>query len=113
MTYTDSRRRCEPTWVDVLPPALALLERSLTTAFHAFDDIDRMTLPHRSRVVDDVTGTVPDAASAAARAGYPDWAAAIVRSAAERRPAWSSLSSRWDAMIQASLDAISAVRSRF
>ncbi|BDZ50074.1 hypothetical protein GCM10025867_23150 [Frondihabitans sucicola] len=108
MTDTDATALGEASWGDALPAEIKSLEFCLTTAFHAFDDIDRMTMEHRVRVVNDVTGTVPDTASAAARAGHAEWAVSVVRAASERRPAWSSLCSRWDAMIASSLDAISA-----
>lgn len=109
MTDTETRRFGETTWVDTLPPEIKRLECALTTAFHALDDIDRMTMPHRIRVVDDITGTVPDAAAAAARAGHADWALTVVRTAAERRPAWATLCGRWDTMIATSIDAIASV----
>ena len=90
------------------PREIILLQSALRSAFHAFDDIARMTMEHRVRVVYDVTGVVPDAASAAARAGHGTWAEALVREAADHRPSWSSLCRKWDTMIDSGLDAISA-----
>jgi hypothetical protein len=109
MTDHDTGWQDDDAWGRAIPPEIKDLECALTSAFHAFDDIEMMTMAHRIRVVNDVTGAVPDAASAAANAGYARWAASVVRAAAERRPGWSVLCGRWDAMIDASLDAISAV----
>lgn len=101
--------RQAPLWEDVVPTVITTLEGGLRTAFHAFDAIEQMSLTHRVRVVDEIGGLVPDAASSAARAGFGQWATMLVLTAAETRPAWSELCTRWDAMIEASLDAIAAV----
>lgn len=112
MTDVDTGRMSATTGGEGLPDELRRLETSLRTAFHAFDDIEAMTMPHRIRVVNDITSGVPDAASMAARAGYGGWAVGMIRAAAESRPAWSSLCARWDAMLASALDAIAAVDAR-
>ncbi|WP_345374167.1 hypothetical protein [Frondihabitans cladoniiphilus] len=89
-----------------LPATIRALECQLATAYHAFDDIEAMSWEHRVRVVDELTSAVPDAASAAARAGHGPWASRVVRSAATRRPAWSTICTRWDGLIAASYEAI-------
>lgn len=108
---TTAERPVHEAWGADLPPTIKQLERHLMTAFHAFDDIELMTMPHRVRVVNEVTSTASEAAAAAARAGLGLWAQSIIRTAAERRPAWSSLCTRWDGMISECLDAVDAVAS--
>lgn len=96
-------------WGAVLPPTVRTLEQSLVSAFHAFDLIDLMTMSHRVRVVDEVTGAVVEAAFAATRAGHARWACMVLRAAADRPPTWSSLCTRWDQMIAEGLGGVNTV----
>lgn len=107
-TITAERPTGEASGAD-LPPTITQLECHLMTAFHAFDDIELMTMPHRVRVMTEVTSMATEAAAAASRAGFGLWAESIVLTAAERRPVWSSLCTRWDGMIVDCLDAVGSV----
>jgi hypothetical protein len=121
MTNTDCTLWGSAERPGALPASILRLEGDLRTAIHAFDDAfdelpagtdahgTELAGDHRARIVDDVTGVVLDAASAAARAGHGDLATLAVWNAAERRPAWAALSPAWDALIAASHAAIAAV----
>jgi len=85
------------------------LRREIESAWGAFDDIDQMTWDHRVLVVRYVVGTLPDAASAAARAGHAGLALRLLADAAQFPPPWASLCSGWRQALAAS---VAAVESR-
>lgn len=89
-----------------VPREIADLENALTSAFHAFDAIEEMDFAHRVRVVDEISGIVPEAAAAAARAGYGDSAERVLLAAAGCPPAWASICQRWDDMLAESADIV-------
>jgi hypothetical protein len=82
------------------------LRREIESAWGAFDDIDQMTWDHRVLVVRYVVGALPDAASAAARAGHADLALRLLDDAAQFPPPWASICSGWDRALGASRAAV-------
>jgi hypothetical protein len=85
------------------------LRREIESAWGAFDDIDQMTWDHRVLVVRYVVGALPDAASAAARAGHADLALRLLADAGQFPPPWASICSGWQQALAAS---VAAVESR-
>lgn len=92
----------------VVPSAVRRLRLSLDAAFHAFDGDGSMTPEHRQRVIHDIAGEVADAASAAARAGYPSWAGSLVREAEGCPPLWAGSCTEWATLLDGAMAAIDA-----
>jgi hypothetical protein len=82
------------------------LRREIESAWGAFDDIDQMAWDHRVLVVRYVIGALPDAASAAARAGHADLALRLLDDAAQFPPPWASICSGWERALAGSRAAV-------
>lgn len=85
------------------------LRREIESAWQAFDDIELMSWEHRVLVVRGVVGSLPDAASAAARAGHGAFALQLLRDAARFPPPWASICTKWDLALEMSTEAVEAV----
>jgi hypothetical protein len=84
------------------------LRREIESAWGAFDDIEQMEWSHRVLVVRSIVGSLPDAASAAARAGHGEFAGQLLRDATQFPPPWASICSKWDAALAMSIEAVEA-----
>lgn len=84
------------------------LRREIESAWGAFDDIEQMEWSHRVLVVRSIVGSLPDAASAASRAGHAEFARQLLHDAAEFPPPWASICSKWDAALAMSVEAVEA-----
>jgi hypothetical protein len=82
------------------------LRREIESAWGAFDDIDQMAWDHRVLVVRYVIGALPDAASAAARAGHAGLALRLLDDAAAFPPPWASICTGWVRALAASRAAV-------
>jgi hypothetical protein len=82
------------------------LRREIESAWSAFDDIDQMAWDHRVLVVRYVIGALPDAASAAARAGHAGLALRLLDDAARFPPPWASICTGWVRALAASRAAV-------
>jgi len=82
------------------------LRREIESAWGAFDDIDQMAWDHRVLVVRYVIGALPDAASAAARAGHAGLALRLLDDAARFPPPWASICTGWVRALAASRAAV-------
>ena len=82
------------------------LRREIESAWGAFDDIDQMAWDHRVLVVRYVIGALPDAASAAARAGHAGLALRLLDDAAQFPPPWASICTGWVRALAASRAAV-------
>jgi len=82
------------------------LRREIESAWGAFDDIDQMGWDHRVLVVRYVIGALPDAASAAARAGHARLALRLLDDAARFPPPWASICTGWERALGASRAAV-------
>jgi len=82
------------------------LRREIESAWGAFDDIDQMGWDHRVLVVRYVIGALPDAASAAARAGHAGLALRLLDDAVQFPPPWASICTGWVRALAASRAAV-------
>ncbi|ROS59646.1 hypothetical protein EDF38_2502 [Frigoribacterium sp. PhB160] len=85
------------------------LRREIESAWGAFDDIELMTWDHRVLVVRGVMGALPDAANAAARAGYGAAALSLLRDAQAFPPPWASICTKWDLVLEHAREAVECV----
>jgi hypothetical protein len=85
------------------------LRREIESAWGAFDDIEQMDFAHRVRVVHGLSDTLPDAASAAARAGLGDLALALLDDAVDFPPPWASICGRWDLTLEMARAAVESI----
>ena len=85
------------------------LRREIESAWGAFDDIELMEWDHRVLVVRSIVGSLPDAASAAARAGHGDFALQLLHDAALFPPPWASICSKWDAALAMSVEIVESL----
>ena len=85
------------------------LRREIESAWGAFDDIEQMDFAHRVRVVHGLTDSLPDAASAAARAGLGRLALALLDDAASFPPPWESICGRWDLTLEMARAAVESI----
>lgn len=85
------------------------LRREIESAWGAFDDIELMDFAHRVRVVEGLSGALPDAASAAARAGFGTMAIGLLDDAASFPPPWASICTRWDVTLDIAREAVLAL----
>ncbi|MBP1242267.1 hypothetical protein ABID92_002439 [Frigoribacterium sp. PvP120] len=85
------------------------LRREIDSAWGAFDAIDEMTWEHRVLVVRYVVGALPDAANAAARAGWGEAALSLLHDALAFPPPWAGICTKWEHALRVSIEAVECV----
>ena len=85
---------------------ITALRREIESAWGAFDDIEEMSWEHRVLVVRGVVGALPDAANAAARAGWGDVALSLLRDAQQFPPPWARICTKWQTALELSVEAV-------
>jgi hypothetical protein len=85
------------------------LRREIESAWGAFDAVDEMSWEHRVLVVRYVVGALPDAASAAARAGHGEAALSLLHDALAFPPPWAEFCTKWEHAVRVSIEAVECV----